>query len=300
MLAHIMADTVIDRTCPRCGKVFTKECSLKDHFLKKKTCPNTLNCAKTIEELVKGMEKLDRTSFRFICGHCQKKFRTKSNLNQHSPRCKSVSRNKRADFTDGVKMEEIHIDSTLLIEAQRQEIRALKQQIELLKRSNVSTIDERVTNNVTINNTYVVVLNDFGSETTSHILQDKKFLDKCLLSLKRGIPDVVEKIYYDDAKPENKTVILKSSKRKTALVHKDGKWTERDLNQVVPIMVRNSSNILSTHLRNKDTSCSDDDTQQDVLTKHEYLVDVMTHKKPEYDMAASAVKAFMTNYRSPI
>lgn len=170
--------------------------------------------------------------------------------------------------------------------AYREELNELKRQIEILKQRDHVTVN---------NNTVVVILNNFGSEDVSHVIQDKSFLDECISSLKRGIPNVIERIYYDETKPENKTVVVKSVKRKTALIHSDGKWIERDLNQIVPIMVRNGSNILSMHLRNKDIT--DDERQQDVLAKQSYIVSVMTQKKPEYDMVSSAVKAVICNYK---
>lgn len=156
-------------------------------------------------------------------------------------------------------------------------------------------------NNVTttINqNNYVVVMNNFGSEDVSHVLQDKKFLDECLSTLHTGIPNVVSKIYYDESKPENKTVVLKSAKRKTALVHTgDGRWEEKDMNQVVPLMVRKGSRILSNHLRNKDITTDDIDAQEVDIAKQGYITCVITQKKPEYDMVSSAVKASIFNHR---
>lgn len=278
-------------SCQRCGRGFTQASSLRDHYNKKKTCRNLLNCPKSLEELLKDVAMMDRTSFLFVCVHCQKRFKTKPNLNQHSKRCKASRSDTRPNtHTDSISCE---------LEAHRKEIDDLRKQIELLKSIHASK-EGHVTNNVTINshnNNITVVVNNFGSEDVSHILEDKEFLDKCLLSLQKGIPDVVERIYYDDAKPENKTVVLKSAKHKTASICDNQQWVIRSINYVVPIMVRAGSSILSQHLRNIDTSQLDEEQVENILTKHIRITDVITQKKPEYDMTASAVKAIMHNHR---
>lgn len=259
--------------CERCGKVFSKRSNLKTHYQNKILCTNKLGCTKSVEELLSKMI-FERTNLKFECVGCHKKFRTKSNLNQHSDHCKLVD---------------------IMTEDQTDPLILWKKIDDLEKK--IDTLQTNITiNNPTINNnTIVVVLNNFGAEDTTHVLNDVDFLDKCLLAFYKGVPNVVERIYYDKNKPENKTVLVKSAKRQTALVYMDGIWIEKNFNQVVPLMVKNGSTILSNHLTNKTELYHEETTYND---KKQYLRYLSLQKKPMYDQIASAVKAIMCNHRN--
>lgn len=215
-----------------------------------------------------------------------------------------VSQDALIQLQDFIKRE-LRVSRQELIKEIRQElIDEIRQE---LKRDHTCTTHTTVQGDNTVNSTSnrnsnnnhhtYLVINNFGSEDVSHIIDDKQFLDKCLLKLQSGIPDVVNRIYYDDSKPQNKTVKLKSSKRNTAMVHADGKWQEQHLNQVVPAMVKKGSKILSHHLMQKDIPSDDEELQEIALAKQEFIADVMTQKKPEYDTVSSAVKATICNHR---
>lgn len=274
----------MDYSCERCGKDFGQMSNLKNHINRKVQCENIFGCTKTIEEMLMSLEP-DRSSFRFACPYCEKRFETSQTIYQHKKHCKA-------------KREKEVNDELIRL---RQEIEVLKSTNHGINITNNTITNNNITNNnnnITVNNNITIVLNNFGAEDLSHVLNDKAFLDKCLSSVRTGIPQVVEKIFYDEAKPENKNVLLKSSKRKTAVVYKDGTWVEKHMNQVVPDMLKHGSNILSTHLEAQPKADIDDDKHEVYVKKQNYISSVMAHKKPEFDQVASAVKAMIHNHRS--
>lgn len=269
-------------TCRRCGYETKYKHVLVKHLERTKTCDPKLDDV-SVSELLK---EFAQTTKAFKCA-CGKSFSHDSSLSRHVKAC---------------TYNQIDDQKDLLLQEMQETLHSVQQELCSLKSrfGNSQTHihgNNNVNNITTINNTYVVVLNNFGSEDVSHILDDKQFLDDCLLKLQNGIPNVVNKIYYDATKPENKTVLLKSAKRKTALVHSNGKWEEKDLNEIVPIMVTKGSNILSNHLQTIDVSHESSEKQEALLAKHMFMADIITRKKPEYDLVSSAIKANICNHR---
>lgn len=272
-------------TCKRCGYTTKYKHVLIQHLEKKKICDPKLNDI-DVNDLIAECKEQAQKTYSCICG---KSFKHEPSLYRHKRTC--------------VMHTDIEKNRSLIEELQEKILSVEKEICHLKSQSKNEPSqphiigDNNNVNSTVNNNTYVVVVNNFGSEDVSHVVEDQKFLDDCLKTLQIGIPNVVKKIYYDESKPENKTVVLKSAKRKTALVHNDGKWEEKDLNQVVPLMVRKGSRILSNHLSTKNISDEDSDKQEDSLVKHEYIADIVTQKKPEYDIISSAVKANIYNHR---
>lgn len=246
--------------------------NIKSHLSRKKLCENLLCCQKSNQDLLKELGK-DRNSYDFECEFCHKKFEKKPYLNQHYKHCKD-KRNIEKD----------------------NEIQRLKQVISDMKTACANNINITINQNITQTLTQNIVVNNFGSEDLSHVVHDKQFLDNCLKSIRQGLPSVIEKIYYDKNKPENHNVLMKSSKKKTALVFKDGEWKQEHLNQVVPTMVHKGTNVLSTHLHKQQID-PDDDMHGVYRIKESYLNDIMIRKKPEIFEISSAVTAIIGNHR---
>ena len=275
-------------SCKRCGYTTKYKHVLLKHLERTNVCEPTLTSI-DVQELL--LEFAPTTKPYTCC--CGKGFSYESSLSRHR---KSCILRKKPDSKD------------VLIEELKEKLAQAEKQIDTLKHQQTSNLvpqhvigDYNNINN-TVNNTYVVMVNNFGSEDISHVIEDKEFLDDCLKMLQTGIPNVVNRIYYDKTKPENKTVVLKSAKRKTALVHTgNGQWQEKDLNQVVPLMVRKGSRILTNHLIEKEVMEYDPeydmDTQEIIDAKKRYIGDVNTQKRPEYDIVSSAVKANISNHR---
>lgn len=289
-------------TCKRCGYATKYKHVLVKHLQRVKRCEPKLNDA-DVTDLLSDLE-VQASTKPYTCKHCGKGFSHDSSLARHQKVCvhknKTLSHIPDCHHTDD---NHDHCDKDVVIKDLKDKLASIEQQLSCLHSQHNQTHITGNNNVTTIHNntTYVVVLNNFGSEDVSHIIEDQTFLDKCLVTLHTGIPNVVKRIWYDDAKPENKTVLFKSAKRKTALVHTNGKWEETDLNQVVPIMVRKGSRILSNHLMSKyipDNETNDIEKQELLLAKQGYITDVLANKKPESDIVSSAVKASIYNHKA--
>lgn len=141
-------------------------------------------------------------------------------------------------------------------------------------------------------------LNNFGSEDISHILNDEEFLNKCVFCVKSGLVSIVEKIYYDKDKPQNKTVLMKSVQRDTLVIHENGEWKIRHVNDIVPKMLLKGASILSNYLYKKPIPSIEDDKHRAFVMKQLYLYAMYEQTKPEFYMASSSVKAIIENYRA--
>jgi hypothetical protein len=83
--------------------------------------------------------------------------------------------------------------------------------------------------NVTIQ--ALVVINNFGSEDLSYI--DDATLEQCFMSCGPGLERAIRMIHFNEERPENQNVRLKSLKRKTAEVRNNGAWDVRHLTQTI-------------------------------------------------------------------
>ena len=243
--------------CDRCGYVTDRLSNYKKHLERVIKCKDILKCNKTPDELLEAIQD-KRNDFTFDCCFCEKKFKTSQNLYQHKNHCKMKS--------------EIEKDN---------EIKRLNEELKKFQEHNNI--------NITINQNINFIVNNFGSE-------DKQFLDKCMLSLKNGITDIIEKIYYDKDKPENHTVFMKSVKRNTVIVHDSGDWKIKAINEVVPSMVKKSSNILSTHLESNPIIDQEDEKHASYIRKQDYFGSIALQKKPEFYEVSTAVKGMLENY----
>jgi len=136
------------------------------HLERTKTCdPKVVDIHVT--ELLQEFAAIPKT---FKC-NCGKSFSHESSLSRHFKTC---TYNQTTSDQKYALLQEMQ--ATLL---------SVQQELCTLKNKVVHTQTHIHGNNVTTinNNTYVVVLNNFGSEDCSHILNDKQFLDDCLIKL---------------------------------------------------------------------------------------------------------------------
>ena len=142
-----MSDTKF--LCKRCGFTSDYKQSLIRHLEKKKTC-EALYQDLPIDELLKEYCQTKLKTHR--CELCNKSFSHSSGLSRHKMTC--------------VESNAVTVLKEKLASVERQLTTLQEQQIDH-------------SSNISINNTYnIVMLNNFGSEDVSHVLQDKQFLDK--------------------------------------------------------------------------------------------------------------------------
>jgi hypothetical protein len=266
--------------CPRCSYETIYITNYRGHLERKTPCEDVNESGCSIEECKANIQE-DRSSFKHTCTFCSKRFKTHQSLYQHGFHCQ-------------IKRES--------------EATAPSQTNNNTTNNNITNIqgNNNITNNnnITINQNIQIVIKNFGHEDITHVVKDKAFLDKCLQATLPGLVSVIEKIYYDKEKPENKTVMMKSVKRQTLMVREQDDWKVKPMCDVVPKMVIKGKDILSTHLETNRPEYpeSDDDFENSskfssYLNKQKYFASIDQQKKPEIFTACNAVKALIENHR---
>lgn len=264
----------MDCICKRCGYKTERLYNLKLHFQRKKTCEDKEGCGKSCQELMNDIA-LDTSKYEFGCEICKQKFRTRQGRWRHMKEC--------------IGNETEH-------ELLRQENKRLKEENEILKNGlSHSYIDNSV--NTTINNNITIVLKDFGTEDITYVKDDKKFLDACLKELSTAIRNVVEKIYFDDNHPENRTILMRNRKLNQVMVRDHGEWKLRHVCETIPKMVTKSQRLLHKHYLSSDEGIQKEthDLEQD--HKSVYLNDLLIPQTKVHKNAVSMVKAAVGNYK---
>ena len=236
--------------------------NLKYHLNRKLPCENILNCEKSTIELLDDLNK-DHSApeYKYICESCEKSFNRSNNLKQHKQNCKIMKNKEKDDEIDKLKAEKK--DDLLKTEMKDLTITTLKN------------------------------INKLGDEDISHIVNDMEFLNKCISSISIGLPNVIEKIYYDKDKPENHNVFIKNIKKKYVIVYKDIQWKVKHMNQVLSIMIVRGCNILQYHL--KENYNIEDPNYKKI---NNYLINIINEKKPEVYQVNSAVTTIINNNRN--
>jgi exoribonuclease II len=104
-------------------------------------------------------------------------------------------------------------------------------------------VGDNVTNNVTnITNNNAITINNFGKEDASYV--DHDTLLHRLLLYNEGVVQMIDDIFFNPDHPENMNVRIKSTKRGTAEILKDGVWNVAYLKDVIPLMITRSSSLL--------------------------------------------------------
>jgi hypothetical protein len=145
------------------------------------------------------------------CEYCSQEFKNKTHLYRHIKyRCKIVK-----------ETNEQNKEMVLFMDHHQKEREALKAHISQLLEIQASTINN-TDNSKNSHNTNNIQINNYGSEDLSHITDAYK------TELIKGpfamIQRLIEKIYFNDDKPENRNIILPNKNDTMVKVMKDGEW----------------------------------------------------------------------------
>ena len=106
------------------------------------------------------------------------------------------------------------------------------------------TINNTITNNqqVTNNNNLHIHLNNFGSEDLSHL--PIEYFRELIRIPNNSLPNLVKRVHFDKAKPENFNIYLEDAKSKTIKVFKNNEWVAQDADEIIAKMKDDKLNIL--------------------------------------------------------
>jgi hypothetical protein len=134
---------------------------------------------------------------KYVCEYCKKKFANKQSKYRHKKTC--IATNSLL-----VKVHDLQLENDML-----------------RKRYEPTEIE---------------VVN-FGEEDFTYIIDDKEFLKTCLKMPDSAVTRITERMFYDEDHKDNKTILLKSLRNGTVVVHVDKKWVERTFGDVLPSLI---------------------------------------------------------------
>jgi hypothetical protein len=221
------------------------------HLQKKKECPATYSTA-TREVIIEKMKRVSEKDKMFACDYCDQQFSTAPGKCKHKKIC-----SKRPDN-----------DEKFIALQQR-----VEQLEELLSRqqtpSNASVVNN-IQNQQIINNNYFI--NSYGNEVMPNF--SAEFLNNCILNPSKGLTNLIEKIHYNEALPENHNLRYKSTKNKTLEKFIDHNWHECDASNTLDELIKKGYGLLTRYYnQNAPSNWFDDEANVAMYQKFTFLGD---------------------------
>jgi hypothetical protein len=157
-----------------------------------------------------------------ICQYCQKSFKRKDNLKRHLEKyCKEKLKIDKDEFL----MTQLYEQKKMFEENQKEKEKLYAYIDKLIEKTGDTNINiENQTNNQ-------IILNNFGNEDISHI--SDKFMQKLLSIPYVGVQKLIEKVHFNQKKPENKNIALTNKKEKMIKIFKNNKWKYKSKNEIM-------------------------------------------------------------------
>lgn len=201
-----------------------------DKHLKTKKHQNTLNSQlKVNQKLVEVSPYYEdfthseqiKNCDSFQCKYCDKPFKHRSSLSKHIKyTCK---KNKDEDLKELARLlnETIKDKDTQLNKMQKQIDKLTnKLQLQTINKNNTITTHYNLTNvNNAVNNIYLL---DYSQTDYSH-LTERDYIT-CIKDCNHCVKTLIEKVHFNEDKPENMNIYISSIKGNYVMVYKDNSW----------------------------------------------------------------------------
>ena len=195
-------------SCKRCGYSTIIKGDFNKHLHRKTPCKSELS---DIDILILYPEFFleEKYEKKNICEFCLKGFTFASCKSIHKKKCavKLLQEDKQKQIEKDLENKQIQMEKQL--EDQEKKIANLEK---TFKSNRSKTINNNITNNNTTNN---INLNIFGKENLNFLISEpnfKKFMMRCLTNTDTGYIQLMDKIYFNEAHPENMSIKKTNSK----------------------------------------------------------------------------------------
>lgn len=205
--------------CHRCDYQTDNRCNFVKHLERKTICPPILSDA-PICDMLEQLEKQDTGKYK--CEICQRGYASRSALNYHNDRHHSLAN----------------------------EVKELKQKLELL--SSLHRTSEQSGHHFDVRNVNAptqiingdhntttqqihIHLHPFGQENMTDITRE--FCRNCIRDGVSGVIRMLDAIFFNDNKPENHNVKLRSLKNHLVDIYRDPHWEVRDFHEIANLMI---------------------------------------------------------------
>lgn len=210
---------------------------IKTHYVKhlntkkhKKTTQNQHKISKNnIDQKEEFSHKTEIiTSINNNCKYCGKDFTTKQSMYRHIKYfCK---KNNDEDLKELARLlnekdKQIHE----LIENNDSQLKKMQKQIEkLVNKLQIQNINNGI---ITTNNVYNIQILDYNKTDYSH-LTESDFVN-CIENCNYCVKSLIEKVHFNEKKPENMNIYISSIKGKYVMVYKNNTWQIQDKNEQI-------------------------------------------------------------------
>ncbi len=233
--------------CQLCKKDFKYKYLLDKHKSRKRACDTLENIIKNYDIKIKDLDDniSNKTNVsieqEFKCLFCDKEFSNRANTKKHISVACTIKK-ELINEKNNLEQEKNKIMDQQKIKEKDEEIKKLRDAMEKMIMKQSTQNINITNNNKIINNNLIVNINSFGKEDLSHItLNDyKKFLGGFFT----GFIKFIEKVHFDENKPENHNINITNIKSKHLHIYEDDKWTLKDKVDVIDKFINKKYNNL--------------------------------------------------------
>jgi hypothetical protein len=233
-------------TCKQCVFNTNLKANYKRHLGTKKhiqACTPSPKVSRKLAEISPELAEISPNSFIF-CKYCDTSFKHKSSLSKHVKYiCK---KNKDEDLKELVRLlneqnklkeEEIH-EMKIQTEKMQKQIAKLTNKLQIKQVKNIQ-------NNNTVN--YNINLLNYDSTDYSH-LTERDYV-KCIKDCNHCVMTLINKVHFNDKKPENKNIYISNIKNGYCMVYKDQQWKLVDRKEQIDDLYEYNEVVLDTWYR---------------------------------------------------
>jgi hypothetical protein len=202
--------------CKCCNYSTNRVVNYKKHLITKKHLEST----KSQQKVNISQQKVNNFA-TFCCKYCEKQFTTKQSMYRHIKY--SCKKNKDEDLKELVRLlNEQNQEIRNELKTKNEQINKFQRQIvKLSNKLKIKNIHNNTQNN---NNTinYNIQLLNYNDTDYSH-LTTKDYI-KCINDCNHCVKTLIEKVHFNNKKPENKNIYISNIKNGYILLYKDNKW----------------------------------------------------------------------------
>ena len=203
------------------------------------------------------------SSLNNSCAFCNHIFTRKQSLNRHlkDNNCKPMKtllneiQILKLDIEKYIKFKD-KIINTMEHKNKIKQINKIKNPIITTNNNNTNNTTNNITNNIT--NTINIQMNNYGKEDLSHI-SDKDYR-QFINTMFKGFIMMIEKIHFNENKPENFNIYLSNLKNNFAHIYMNDTWKVEKIDDVIDKIKDDKINIL-----NQKVNELNDDNLKDTL-----------------------------------
>jgi hypothetical protein len=111
-------------------------------------------------------------------------------------------------------------------------------------------------NNIINNTTNNVTINFYGAEDITHILGDKRWMDRLAEHCYMALPYMIRDVHFDPKRPDNHTVRMPNCRDKFVEVMTIKGWQSRMKKEVIRDLIQRNSDTLEEHVDSDDCAIS--------------------------------------------